>query len=44
MKGVSGQAGHVKMKLLDGEVPVNRQNLRVKINYLSGRSSFFRWQ
>jgi hypothetical protein len=44
MKGVSGQAGDVKMKLLDGEVPVNRQNLSVMINYLSGRSSFFRWQ
>ena len=31
------QAGHVKIKLIDDEVPVSRRNLSVKINYLNER-------
>jgi hypothetical protein len=38
---MSEQAGHIKIKLADDEVPVSRQNLSVKINYLSGRWSVF---
>ena len=42
MQVVSGQAGHVTQKFVDGLIPVSERNLFVRVNFIKVESRFYK--